>query len=160
MLSPNYERFLTYIRHLTKEEQLELVDRLLPELEKRLHHLETAKTYEKLLLTFEKYELAMRYFLQYEREPLRLRQEKEELLQALREHAPALARPVYHQFIVRLVEKKSRLHYEQAAMFIKTLQLLYKSGEERDLFSEYITKLKKTYRTYRAFVEELKQIDL
>lgn len=160
LLSPNYQRFLTYIRHLTLEDQQELVERLLPQLEKRLHHLETAKTYEKLLLQYKKYELSMRYFLKYEREPLRLRPEKEELLQALHKHAPTLARPVYHQFIVRLVEKKSRPHYEQAATYLNVLQSLYDSVEERALFSEYVKKLKKMYRTYRAFVEELKRIDL
>lgn len=160
MLSPNYQRFLNYTQHLTTEEQFELVERLLPLLEQRLDHLETAKTYEKLLLTYKKYEHAMRYFLKYEREPLRQRSEKEELLQALCKHAPVLARPVYHQFIVRLVEKKSRVHYEQAARFLRTLQTLYSSPEEQVLFREYVTRLKKKYRTYRAFVEELKQIDL
>jgi hypothetical protein len=161
LITPNYQRYVTYARHLSNEQQLELIERLLPELEKRLHQLEAQKTYEKLLLAYQKFELASRYFLQYERDPTRLREEKIELLSALKEARPELARPIYHQFVVRLVEKKSRLHYEQAALYIKELQTLYSSTEEdQALFIDYIQKLKKMYRTYRAFVEELKQIDI
>ncbi|KHF38433.1 hypothetical protein [Halalkalibacter okhensis] len=160
LLSPNFQRFQTYSKHLSKQQQLTLVERLLPELEKRLHQTEAAKTYEKLLLMFEKYELAVRYLLKHERDPLRLREEKIELLNAITTYDKKLARPVYHQFIVRLVEKKSRVYYEQAALYLKELHELYESEQDQILFRQYVSKLKKMYRTYRAFVEELKRIDL
>jgi hypothetical protein len=158
--SPNFQRFQMYSKHLSEQQQLALVERLLPELEKRLHQIEAAKTYEKLLLSFEKYELAVRYLLKHECDPLRLREEKLELLKAVTSYDMVLARPVYHQFIVRLVEKKSRVYYEQAALYLKDLQALYVSEQDQLLFMEYVTRLKKMYRTYRAFVEELKRIDL
>ncbi|NEU29710.1 hypothetical protein GN156_02835 [bacterium LRH843] len=160
LLSPNYQRFLALIQHVPSAEQEKLLDRLLPRLEQKLDQLETAKTYEKLLLKYEKFELATHYLLTYELDPLRLRPEREELLTILQEYSPHLARPIFHQFIVRLVEKKSRLHYEKAAMYLKALQTLYKQAEEDALFFDYVTKLKKMYRTYRAFIEELKQIDI
>lgn len=158
--SPSYTRFQTYTKHLSSKEQKELIEQLLPKLEKRLTHLETIKTYERLLLLSENYERMMNYFLKYEREALRLTPEKEALLEALEKHAPKLAKPVYHQFIIRLVEKKSRAHYEQAVHFIKKLNKLYKTDEDRKRFIVYIKGIKKMYRTYRAFIEELKQIDL
>jgi len=160
LLSPNYQRFLTYSKHLTSSQQNELIERLLPELELRLHQTEAAKTYEKILLAYGKFELAASYFLKYERDPTRLRDEKQELLTALKKHRPDLARPIYHQFIVRLVEKKSRIHYEQAASYIKELKSLYQNEKDQAIFAIYLSKLKKMYRTYRAFVEELKRIDL
>ncbi|MFC0557731.1 hypothetical protein [Halalkalibacter alkalisediminis] len=160
LLSPNYQRFKTYTRHLSDTQQLKLVERILPELEQRLHQIEAAKTYEKILLVYEQYELAARYFLKYERDPTRLREEKLELLAALKVARPDLSRPIYHQFIVRLVEKKSRIHYEQAASYLSELQSLYTSDKEQIMFMTYVKRLKKMYRTYRAFVEELKRIDL
>ncbi|MDT8859599.1 hypothetical protein N0O92_05080 [Alkalihalobacillus sp. MEB130] len=160
LLSPNFERFQTYSKHLSLEQQEDLLDRLLPELEQRLHQLEAAKTYEKLLLHYKKYEVAVRYLLKHERDPLRLREEKVQLLQAIQSHDIALARPVYHQFIVRLVEKKSRIYYEQAASYLKELQSLYVEEEDQILFASYVKRLKKMYRTYRAFVEEMKRIGL
>ncbi|WP_227936786.1 hypothetical protein [Alkalihalobacillus deserti] len=160
LLSPNYQRFKTYTSHMSDQEQIKLVERILPELEQRLHQVEAAKTYEKIVLAYEQFELAARYFLKYERDPTRMREEKLELLVALKGARPDLARPIYHQFIVRLVEKKSRVHYEQAASYLHELQALYTSDEERILFMNYVKRLKKMYRTYRAFVEELKRIDL
>ncbi|ARK31517.1 hypothetical protein [Halalkalibacter krulwichiae] len=160
LLSPNYQRFITYTRHLSEEQQLTIVERLLPELEQRLHQLEAAKTYEKLLLSYEKFEEASHYFLRHERDAHRLREEKEELLYALKASRPDLARPIYHQFIVRLVEKKSRAHYEQAALYMKDLQEVYVSLEDQELFHTFVSKLKKMYKTYRAFIEELKRIGL
>lgn len=160
LLSPNDQRFLQLCRHLKKDQELELIEQLLPELEKRLHQLEAAKTYERWLLRYKKFELAKEYFLKHELEPLRMRNEKVELLDAISKEQPLLARPIFHQMVVRLVEKKSRVHYQQAASYIKNLQLLYEGPEEEERFKYFLTKLKKQYRTYRAFVEELKQIDL
>ncbi len=160
LLSPNYQRFKSYTTHLSDVQQLELLEKILPELEQRLHQVEAAKTYEKILLAYEQFELAARYFLKYERDPTRLRAEKLDLLAALKSDRPDLARPIYHQFIVRLVEKKSRVHYEQAASYLSELKSLYTSDEEQVLFMNYVKRLKKMYRTYRAFVEELKRIDL
>jgi hypothetical protein len=160
LTAPSFNRFQTYIQHMSSEQKHELVERLLPELEKRLHQLDVAKTYEKLLLTFEKHELAVRYLLKNERDPLKVREEKADLLHAIKKADPLLARPIYHQYIVRLVEKKSRVHYEQAAAYLKDLQSLYESVTDQIMFMDYVKRLKKLYRTYRAFIEELKRIGL
>ncbi|GAE25240.1 hypothetical protein JCM9140_1222 [Halalkalibacter wakoensis JCM 9140] len=158
LLSPNFHRFQMYSKHLSKEEQLQLLEKILPELEVRLHQLEAAKTYEKLLLTYKKYELAVKYLLNYEQDPLKLREEKSDLLKAIKSHDVTMARPVYHQYVVRLVEKKSRIYYEKAALYLKELQELYRTEEDKKQFFIYVDKLKKMYRTYRAFGEELKRI--
>ncbi|WP_332689330.1 hypothetical protein [Halalkalibacter lacteus] len=160
LVSPSFHRFQTYVQHLSSEQKQDLIERLLPELEQRLHQLDVAKTYEKMLLTFEKHEVAVRYLLKNERDPLKLREEKVDLLHAVKNANPILVRPIYHQFIVRLVEKKSRVHYEQAAAYLKELQSLYESQEDKIIFMDYVRRLKKLYRTYRAFIEELKRIGL
>ncbi|MCM3715175.1 hypothetical protein M3202_13885 [Alkalihalobacillus oceani] len=160
LLSPSYQRFLTFSKHYRDDELEELLNRLLPELKRRLHQVEAAKTFEKLLLTTKRYPLAADYFLKHERDPLRMRPEKVELLEALRRDAPAYAKPVYHQLVIRLIEKKSRLHYEQAAVLLKELKGIYEQDETLFRFADYLTKLKKMYRTYRAFIEELKRIGL
>ncbi|MFC0469353.1 hypothetical protein ACFFHM_02065 [Halalkalibacter kiskunsagensis] len=160
LMSPSFNRFQTYVQHLSSEQKHDLIEDLLPKLEQRLHQLDVAKTYEKILLTFEKHEQAVRYLLKNERDPLKLREEKVELLQAIKKVNPILARPIYHQYIVRLVEKKSRIHYEQAAAYLKELQSLYESKEDQMIFMDYVRRLKKLYRTYRAFIEELKHIGL
>ncbi len=158
--SPSYQRFLSYTQYFTREEKNELVSQLLPQLEAKVGEYEGAKTYEELLLAFQQYELAADYLLKYGRDPHRLRPERKKLVDALSTNRPELAKRVLHQFIIRLVEKKSRAHYEEAARYLTILQTLYKKTDELDRFADFLNKLKQMYRTYRAFVEELKRIDL
>ncbi|WP_100404921.1 hypothetical protein [Bacillus solitudinis] len=159
LLAPSYHRFQSLTRHLSIEEKDLLLEDLLPKMQDRFHQVETITTYMKLLLEYKRFDDASRYFLLHERDPLRLRPEKIKLLEALYENRPLLIKPIYHQFVVRLVEKKSRAHYEQAVIFIKMLSKLYASSNESVRFLDYVKRMKKTYRTYRAFVEELKTIE-
>ncbi len=159
LLAPSYNRFRSLTRHLEQQEVENIVDELLPKMRERFHQIETVSTYMKLLHSFRRFDEASRYFLQHERDPFRLRPEKTDMLDLLFKERPDLIKPIYHQFVVRLVEKKSRAHYEHAVHFIKFLKRIYENNNERDLFLAYVKRMKKTYRTYRAFVEELKTIE-
>ncbi|KGA97368.1 hypothetical protein AJ85_17380 [Alkalihalobacillus alcalophilus ATCC 27647 = CGMCC 1.3604] len=159
LLAPHYRRFESLTAYTEPEKKQKVAEYLLPKLRERLHQPETVITYARLLIDFQKYEEAARFFLTFEKDPFRLKQEKLELLDILSEKKPDLAKAIYHQFSVRLVEKKTRAHYEQAVLYIKQLKKLYQKTNDLDRFGEYIQMLKKKYRTYRAFVEELKTIE-
>ncbi|WP_100373552.1 hypothetical protein [Bacillus sp. FJAT-45037] len=159
LLQPSFQRFLSLLTHVPADERDALVDQLLHELKQSLHQTETVITYIRMLKEYEKYEEASAFFLIHEHDPLRLHQEKKDLLKRIEQHKPSLAKPIHHQFVIRLVEKKSRVHYEAAVGSIRTLQELYLKTDERTLFFHYLARMKKQYRTYRAFVEELKTIE-
>ncbi|MDV2684997.1 hypothetical protein RYX56_11510 [Alkalihalophilus lindianensis] len=159
LLSPSFQRFQSLLTHVPAEEQQALIDELTEELKKTLHQSESTLTYIRILNEYKRYEEAANYFLIHEHDPLRLHQEKKKLLKQIEDHHPSLAKPIHHQFVVRLVEKKSRVHYEAAVASIRILKTVYDQLDERERFFHYLAKMKKQYRTYRAFVEELKAIE-
>ncbi|ERN52713.1 hypothetical protein M3689_01940 [Alkalihalophilus marmarensis] len=159
LLSPSFTRFQSLFVHVPEEDQETLLYELLAELKKSLHQTETTLTYLRILREYKMFNEAASYFLIFEHDPLRLHQEKKDLLKDIELSYPQLAKPIHHQFIVRLVEKKSRVHYEAAVSSIKLLQKIYERLEENEQFYHYIAKMRKQYRTYRAFVEELKKIE-
>lgn len=156
---PSFSRFLTYTKYMQKEEKEKLFFRLLPHLEEMLHVKEAETSYVKLLLHFHQYERVADYFALYVHDPSRLRPEQQEWLSTLQTEQPELAIRVYHQFVIRLVVKKTRAHYKEAVSYLQRLQKLYEKTEQLDRFFDFIHKLKRHYRTYRAFVEELKRVE-
>ncbi|WP_078555298.1 hypothetical protein [Bacillus alkalicellulosilyticus] len=103
---------------------------------------------------------AVSFFLLVEKNPLQLAEEKVNLLSLINKEQPEKLIAIYHQFVIRLVEKKTRQHYEEAVVFIGKLQRLYKKLDKQSEFSSYIQKLKQHYRTYRALIQEMKSLEL
>ncbi|UOE93218.1 hypothetical protein [Alkalihalobacillus sp. LMS39] len=133
---------------------------LLRSLKQQLHNPTTERLLLQLLLVEEQIDEAVEYFLMFEKSPLQLNDEKKQLLAMIQTRQPKAAIPIYHQFIVRLVERKTRQHYEEAVVYMKQLQSIYKTIGEIDQFYEYIRQLKQLYKTYRALIQEMKTIDL
>ncbi|WP_026675445.1 hypothetical protein [Alkalihalobacterium bogoriense] len=133
---------------------------LLNSLKQQLHNPATERLLLQLLLLEERVDETVEYFLMFEKSPLQLSEEKKQLLIMIQTRNPKAAIPIYHQFIVRLVERKTRQHYEEAVVYMKQLQSIYNTIGENDQFYEYIRQLKQLYKTYRALIQEMKTIDL
>ncbi|MED3645341.1 SWIM zinc finger family protein [Halalkalibacterium halodurans] len=156
---PSYQRLLSLTKNWSKEKRSALIQELLPALKNQLEQMPSRIAYIKLLTLEKRAEEGANYLLQYETEPFRLRPEVNELLQMIQCENRELLFPVYHQFVLRLIEKKSRPHYEEAVHFLKILHCLYKETEDKERFHQYIRRLKYTYKSYRALLEELRQLD-
>ncbi|MDQ0207945.1 hypothetical protein [Alkalicoccobacillus murimartini] len=155
LLAPSFQRYAALTTHESKEKKQQIVDYLLPKLEGQLHHTQTVQVYIRLLHEQQRFDKAAEYFLMYERNPLRLQEDKEALLHDMKVSSPHLVKPVFHQFVVRLAEKKSRAHYEKAAHYVHELMLVYSQENNEERFQHYIQLLKSEYKTYRAFIKEL-----
>ncbi|WP_059103958.1 hypothetical protein [Shouchella shacheensis] len=153
--APNMRRYESFVRHLGKEQMEAVHHYILPRLKNRLHNEAASLAYIRLLSKNERYEEARDYFLTFELNPISLHAEKKQSLYELAENKPEFAKPVYHQFIVRLAEKRSRKYYVEAARYTKELESLYTKTNEEDVYQAFFKRLKQTYKTYRAFVEEL-----
>ncbi|MCK0472671.1 hypothetical protein [Halalkalibacter sp. APA_J-10(15)] len=160
LVTPNFQRFLQLSQHLTKEEKQIRIAHLLIKLKNQLYQTESVRAYEQLLLYAQEYEQAQEHFLLNEFDPVKIRPEKKALLEAMKKERPDLAIPIYHQLIIRLVEKKSRVHYQHAALAVSHLKKLYTTVNTSEKFEPFLTRLKKQYRTYKAFIEELKSFEL
>ncbi|GAE31200.1 hypothetical protein [Halalkalibacter hemicellulosilyticus] len=160
LVTPNFQRFLQLSQHLTKEEKQLRITHLLNTLENRLYQTESVRAYEQLLLYAQEYEQAQEHFLLNEFDPVKIRPEKKALLEAMKKERPDLAIPIYHQLIIRLVERKSRVHYQHAALAVSQLKHLYTTLDAVEKFEPFLIRLKKQYRTYKAFIEELKSFEL
>ncbi|MEY8751639.1 hypothetical protein ACTHQ4_02955 [Alkalicoccobacillus gibsonii] len=158
LLAPSFQRFAALTAHEKKDKKQQIVDYLLPRLEAQLHQAQAVQVYIRLLHDQQRFDKAAEYFLMHERNPSRLHEDKEALLEAMKTFTPELLKPVFHQFVVRLAEKKSRIHYEKAAFYVSELLQVYQLDQSEALFYEYLERLKAEYKTYRAFIKELNVI--
>lgn len=155
LYNPSFSRFLTLTRDLDEGERLRVFLNLQEKLEERLHDNKTKTTYVQLLVHFRQFERLTDFFTLYEYDDAKYR----EALNTLQKEAPDYLKRVYHQWIVRLIAKKTRLHYREAVDFIQKLKTLYDRTDESDRFRQYVAQLQRHYRTYRAFLEELKRVE-
>lgn len=158
LMAPSFQRFSALTAHENPTKKAQILEYVLPKLKNQLHQSQSVQVYIKLLMEAQLFEKAAEFFLMYERNPLRLQDDKKQLLDEMKVKAPKLTMPVLHQFVVRLVEKKSRAHYEKAASYVKELKQLYIEENSLDRFQEYMRLMKSEYKTYRAFIKELNVI--
>ncbi|GAF64015.1 hypothetical protein BTS2_0907 [Bacillus sp. TS-2] len=156
--APHFTRFEALTQFASEQQKKEIAHYLLPKLKERLFLSEALITYARILIDFEHYDEAAHFFMTYEKEPFRLQKDKVKLLDLISKKRPNYAKAIYHQFAVRLIEKKTRAHYEQAVVYIQELKQLYEQTESIENFQRYLFMLRQKYKTYRAFIEELKKI--
>lgn len=157
--NPTFEGYKNIQATFSAEEKNTSLNYILNILQQNLLFPPIQQTYVKILSYERRYEEIARYMLTYERQPLLLSEEKKACLQAMEKHTPQLLLPVYHQFVVRLIERKTRSHYEEAIRYMKKLQKLYNVLNKHDVFLQYLHQLKKKYQSYRALIQELKNIE-
>ncbi|AIC95129.1 hypothetical protein [Shouchella lehensis] len=155
--APSFKRFKTLMSHYSTKQKELVLDYLLPHLEERLFNEANKLVYIQILLEKEDFERIQRYFLLNEANPLELHEQKQLLLQRLAEARPELSLPVYHQFIIRLAEKRSRKYYVEAAEYVDKLAFIYRRLNEPHRYNQFKQILLKRYQSYRAFIEELKR---
>lgn len=157
--NPSFEQYKKIQATFTNEEKLASLNYVLSILRENLLFPPIQQTYLKILTFEERHEEIVNYMLTYERQPLLLNDEKKDCLRKMEERDPQLLLPVYHQFIVRLIERKTRSHYEEAIRYIKKLQKMYQAIDKLDIFQQYLHQLMKKYQSYRALIQELKQFE-
>ncbi|WP_017726881.1 SWIM zinc finger family protein [Halalkalibacterium ligniniphilum] len=157
--APSFQRFQNLTKGLSKKRRQEIVEELLPMLKQQLDQPAARMTYVRLLVSEQRYEEGLHYFLKREKDPFRMPPEKQELLSFLETRESEALLPIYHQFVVRLIEKKTRPHYEEAIIYLRKLKHIYEEHENLESFHTFLQKLKKAYKSYRALLKELKQLE-
>ncbi|WZX99411.1 hypothetical protein NSQ26_08710 [Bacillus sp. FSL W7-1360] len=155
--NPSERTFMMLVAPLNETQTEIILQDVLPRLRARLFSDGVRLSYVQLLYRYRRYEEAMTYFLVDEDQPFMLSSVKRALLQAAAEIYPEQAKPIYHQFIVRFVEKRSRKHYIEAVNYTVQLRKLYEATSDMERYEHFLEKLKVMYRTSRVFIEELKR---
>ncbi|WP_216828344.1 hypothetical protein [Alkalihalobacterium elongatum] len=159
MNRPTFETYKDLSSSLNEKERHLLFDRVSEHLSDQLTYPQIQNLMMQIFLYEKRWDAAIYYFLNNEHHPFQLSNEKQQLLEQLEKHLPDRTIPIYHQFIVRLVEKKMRSHYSEAVMYMRKLKGLYHLSNQPDRFKQFITIFSQTYKTYRALIQEMKTID-
>ncbi|WP_209121858.1 hypothetical protein [Alkalihalobacillus sp. BA299] len=156
---PTLQSYIKLSKSIEGKDRSLLFKKVKENLGEQLSYPTIQKLYIEIILYEQKWEEAIYYFLNEEPHPFQLSDEKQQLLEQLEKQLPERTIPIYHQFIVRLVEKKMRSHYSDAVQFMKKLKLLYERTNQLERFYEFISMFNQTYKTYRALIQEMKTID-
>lgn len=135
------------------------IDYLLAKLEDQLYNMRAESVYYQILLHEHRLEKAVLTLLKREHDPFNLTKEKQQILQIAKRKTPKTVLPLYHQFVDRLIQKKSRSHYQEAVNYIKELRDIYCELQQEERYTIYINRLKKHYKSFRALIQELKKIE-
>ncbi|WP_078430304.1 hypothetical protein [Alkalihalobacterium alkalinitrilicum] len=156
---PTLQSYMELSSSVENNERELLFEKVKESFNNQLSYPTIQKLFIEIILYEKKWDEAIYYFLNQEHNPFQLSVEKQQLLEKLEKHLPERTIPIYHQFIVRLVEKKTRSHYSDAVQYMKKLKRLYETLNQTERFHEYTAIFKQTYKTYRALIQEMKTID-
>lgn len=156
---PSFFQYEKKMRKTPEEEKENVLAYILPKLEKDLYRLSTEATYFQIMRNEKRFERGMLSLLMYKKDPTTLTPEIKSFLKSVKKTDGHLLLPFYHQIVERLVNKKSRVHYIEAADYIRQLRTVYQTQKKQELFKQYINGLKQRYKTYRAFIQELNSIE-
>lgn len=158
----NQPSFLTYKNRIIKcdeKEKRQILDYIIPKLQADLYRPQTEATFYQIAREESLFEPAFTSLLTNKKEANIITPEIEKLLKTVMSKKPELLLPFYHQLVERLVQKKSRVHYEEAALYIRQLKTIYEKLNKHHTYNRYVLGLKQRFKTYRAFIQELKRID-
>ncbi|MFN7251746.1 MAG: SWIM zinc finger domain-containing protein [Anaerobacillus sp.] len=158
----NQPSFLTYKSRMNKsnaEEKQKILQYIIPKLQADLYRSQTEATFYQIATQEGLFEEALTSLLTHKKETNIITPEIEKLLKVVKKQNPVLLLPFYHQLVERLVQKKSRVYYEEAALYIKQLKDIYEKINKQQTYTSYVVGLKQRFKTYRAFIQELKRID-
>ncbi len=156
---PSYASYRTRIKKFSEKEKSEVLDYIIPHLKENLFRPQTEATYYQIITDEGLYQEGVASLLIHKREVNTVTPEIEKLLKAIMKQHPELLLPFYHQLVERLVQKKSRVHYEEAASYIRQLKIIYQKINKTAIFATYLHGLRQRFKTFRAFIQELKTID-
>lgn len=157
--NPTFERYKIIQASCSSKERQNNLAYLLPILKKHLYSTQVQRIYLNILYYEKLYEPIIEYMLHFEHQPLALTDEKKTILTNIEKENMRLLLPVYHQFIVRLIEKKTKRHYTAAISYMKKLRKIYQQLNEQRLFEKYLEQMQQKYKSYRALIQEMKKLD-
>ncbi|RXI98315.1 hypothetical protein DS745_18480 [Anaerobacillus alkaliphilus] len=156
---PSFISYKSRMKKMGDIEKKTVLRYILPNLKENLFRPQTEATYYQIISEEELFQEGIASLLIQKREVNSLTPEIEKLLKMVMKQQPALLLPFYHQLVERLVQKKSRVHYEEAAYYIKQLKIIYEKIDKTAIFATYLHGLRQRFKTFRAFIQELKTID-
>lgn len=156
---PNFKTYRSRISKSTEAEKQRALQFILPKLKRELYRPQTESTYYQIITEEKLFEEGIHSLLTSNKDVTFMSPEIEKLLTKISVKQPELLLPFYHQLVERLVQKKSRVHYEEATYFINRLKPIYEKINMPQIFDTYLKGLKKRFKTFRAFIQELNKID-
>lgn len=157
--NPTFDQYKKIQATFSESEQQASTNYVLAILKENLFSPTIQLTYLHILIEEERFDDVIDYFLTVEHQPMSLNEGKKGILQKLENSNKTELLPVYHQFIIRLIEKKTRAHYDEAIMYMKKLQKIYDSINQSETFKQYLRLLMKKYSSYRALIQEMKRLE-
>lgn len=157
--SPSFSTYKTNIAKMTGEERHKVLQYILPVLQNELYRPNIETVYYQIIAKEQLFSLGVDSLLTHKKDVSGLSAEIEKLLSLIFEKEPKTLLPFYHQLVERLVQMKSRVHYEESIIYIHRLKVIYEKLNMQSTFDLYITGLKQRFKTFRAFIQELKKID-
>ncbi|WP_416151295.1 hypothetical protein ACM26V_10100 [Salipaludibacillus sp. HK11] len=154
---PHFSKYKNYYYQLSSELEKEKVqNQVIENLFQLQAHPPTRRTFFQIIAFHKSFEHAINAWLYYPQDPLTLSREEQDVIKTIAEERSDLAIPLYMQWIEVLIEKKTSSHYQKAIFLIKELNKLMKQTGRQEEFTSFLLLLKKKYRRYVAFYEELK----
>ncbi|MBU9711476.1 hypothetical protein [Evansella tamaricis] len=156
LVKPHFQKYKLFIENLTDEmTKQKMIETCIAMLKKQTHHHHSKRVFFQIVSYHKKYDVGMNQ-LYLTIDPLHLSEEEEVFINDLIAAQHPKITSLLHQFIERLVEKKSRTHYLKAINYLTMLEKLYITKEP--FFQEYLTLLMKKYSRYTSFTKELSNV--
>ncbi|OIJ10189.1 hypothetical protein BKP35_13855 [Anaerobacillus arseniciselenatis] len=156
---PSFSSYISRVKKCNKKEKEKVLHFIIPQLQADLYRPQTEATYYQIVTEEELFEEGIESLLTAKKEVTTLSPEIEKLITNVMKKRPELLLPFLHQVVERLVQKKSRIHYVEAVHNIKQLKLIYEKLDQQQTFAFYVSGIKRRFKTFRAFIQELKKID-
>ncbi|MGJ9382548.1 hypothetical protein [Salipaludibacillus sp. CF4.18] len=160
MIRPHFAMYKDYYEHIEyKEAKFFLVDRVIEELQKQIAHRPVRRTLFQLLSYHHRYEQGIELWSLSPCDPSMLSMEEQQFFKLIRKNNSHLAIPLYMHWIERLIEKKTKKHYESSVVLLKDLQAILGDLDCPEQFQLFLFVLQKRYKGFAALQKELKQFD-
>lgn len=156
---PHFSKYKQYYNELSSLiEKNHLQEIVIQKLFQLQAHPPTRRTLYQIIEFHDDFIQGIAGWLHYPQDPLNLSREEQQLFSRICQEREDLAIPLYMQWAERLIEKKTSQHYKKAiSLLIELKTVLTFAGNEKE-FQQFIAILKKRFKGYAAFYEELKDL--
>lgn len=159
LTEPTFKSYQARIQKCSADEKEKVLQYILPELKLELYRPQIEAVFFQIVTEEELLEDGVHSLLTNKKDVPIFSPEIKAFLKTVTRIKPQLLLPFYHQLVERLVQKKSRIHYEEATIYIKKLKKLYEKLNKQETYKQYTFGLKTRFKTFRAFIQELNKID-
>jgi hypothetical protein len=81
-------------------------------------------------------------------------------LSIIKEEAPDVLLPLYHDYAMRFIQEKNRYSYKQAVRIWKKMKQVAKKSNDTDYWNAYVENVREKYRRLRALQQEIEKGNL